>query len=40
MGILKYYERVNEMFELDKYPTPPISKNGKYQDVDWDTRDK
>ena len=39
MSIIKYAERVSEMFELDKYLPPPSKKNEEYHDAareNWD----
>ena len=38
VGILKYSERMHELFELDKFIPPLISKTEEYQYSNWDTR--
>ena len=38
-GILKYDECTHKMFEMEKIIPPPIRKNDKYGEYDWDTRD-
>ena len=37
IGILEYNERVYEMFEMSKLLPPPMIKNDKYDEDNWDT---
>ena len=40
VGILQYAEHVCKMHSLAKYPPPPSTKGGDYDEADWAVHDK